>query len=148
MFLNLFYSLRTLKVPVSVTEWMTLMEALDKGHAQGSLVDFYHLARAILIKSEAYYDQYDQAFAHVFKDAELPEDIRQEILDWLDDPINKLELPEEELAKIRKMDLDELLKELEKRLQEQDERHDGGGRWIGTGGTSPFGHSGANPAGI
>ncbi|BEQ15363.1 vWA domain-containing protein [Desulfoferula mesophila] len=148
MFLNLFYSLRALKVPVSVTEWMTLMEALDKGHAQGSLVDFYNLARAILIKSEAFYDQYDQAFAHVFKDAELPDDIRQEILDWLADPLNRLELPEEELAKIRQMDLEELLKELEKRLQEQDERHDGGGRWIGTGGTSPFGHSGANPGGI
>ncbi|MBU2469199.1 MAG: VWA domain-containing protein [Proteobacteria bacterium] len=148
MFLNLFYSLRTLKVPVSVTEWMTLMEALDKGHAQASLVDFYNLARAILIKSESFYDQYDQAFAHVFKDADLPADIRQEILDWLDDPLNRLELPPEELAKIRQMDLDELLKELEKRLQEQDERHDGGGRWIGTGGTSPFGHSGANPAGI
>ena len=148
MFLNLFYSLRALKVPVSITEWMTLMEALDKGHAQESLVDFYNMARAILIKSEAFYDQYDQAFAHVFKDAELPADIRQEILDWLDDPLNRLELPEEELAKIRQMDLEELLKELEKRLEEQDERHDGGGRWIGTGGTSPFGHSGANPAGI
>jgi len=148
MFLNLFYTLRTLKVPVSITEWMTLMQALDQGHAQGSLIDFYHLARAILIKSEAYYDQYDQAFAHVFKDAELPPDIRDEILDWLADPLNRLELDEEELARIKQMDLDELLQELEKRLQEQDERHDGGGRWIGTGGTSPFGHSGANPAGI
>ncbi|MCB2228939.1 MAG: VWA domain-containing protein [Desulfarculaceae bacterium] len=148
MFLNLFYTLRTLKVPVSITEWMTLMQAMDQGYAQGSLNDFYHLARAILIKSEAFYDQYDQAFAHVFKDAELPPDIRQEIMDWLADPLNRLELDEEEMAKIKQMDLQELLEELEKRLQEQDERHDGGGRWIGTGGTSPFGHSGANPAGI
>lgn len=148
MFLELFYTLRQLKVPVSVTEWMTLMEALSKGHAQTSLTGFYHMARALLIKSETFYDQYDQAFAHVFKNAELPPDIRQEILDWLSDPLNRLELPPEELEKLKSWDLDKLREELEKRLNEQDERHDGGNRWIGTGGTSPFGHSGANPAGI
>ncbi|MGD9124544.1 MAG: VWA domain-containing protein [Desulfarculaceae bacterium] len=148
MFLDLFYSLRQLKVPVSVTEWMTLMQALDQGHAHSSLTSFYYLARAVLIKSETFYDQFDQAFAHVFKDAEMPADIRDEILDWLSDPINRLELPEEELAKLKQWDLERLREELEKRLQEQTERHDGGGKWIGTGGTSPFGHSGAHPAGI
>ncbi len=148
MFLQFFYTLRQLKVPVSLTEWMTLMEALAKGHAQGSLSAFYFMARAILIKSEAFYDQYDQAFAHVFKDAALPPDIRQEMLDWLADPINQLKLSEEELAKMKMMDLDTLREELEKRLKEQDERHDGGGKWVGTGGTSPFGHSGAHPGGI
>ncbi len=148
MFMDLFYTLRQLKVPVSVTEWMTLMEALSKGHAQSSLTSFYHLARAVLIKSETFYDQYDQAFAHVFREAALPADIRQEILDWLADPLNRLELSDEELAAIERWDLDKLRQELDKRLNEQDERHDGGSRWVGTGGTSPFGHSGAHPAGI
>jgi uncharacterized protein with von Willebrand factor type A (vWA) domain len=148
MFLDLFYTLRQLKVPVSVTEWMTLMEALSKGHAQSSLTSFYYLARAILIKSETFYDQYDQAFGHVFKNAELPADIRDEIMQWLEDPLNALQLPPEELEKLKRWDLDELRKELEKRLQEQTERHDGGGKWIGTGGTSPFGHSGSHPAGV
>ncbi|MFZ5584630.1 MAG: vWA domain-containing protein [Thermodesulfobacteriota bacterium] len=148
MFLDFFYTLRQLKVPVSVTEWMTLMEALSKGHAQSSLTSFYYLARAILIKSETFYDQYDQAFGHVFKNAELPADIRDEIMQWLEDPLNQLQLPPEELEKLKRWDLDELRKELEKRLAEQTERHDGGGKWIGTGGTSPFGHSGAHPAGV
>ena len=148
VFLDLFYTLRQLKVPVSITEWMALMEALDKGLARSSLTSFYYLARAVLIKSESYYDQYDQAFAHVFGGKELPADIRQEILDWLADPRNQLRLPEEELAKLKHLDLDELRRELEKRLQEQTERHDGGSRWIGTGGTSPFGHSGSHPGGI
>ena len=148
MFLSLFYTLRRLKVPVSVTEWMTLMEALEQGHANSSLTSFYYLARAVLIKSESYFDQYDQAFSHVFGGAELPADISQDMLDWLSDPINRLELPLEELEKMEKWDLEKLREELEKRLQEQTERHDGGGRWVGTGGTSPFGHSGAHPAGI
>jgi hypothetical protein len=148
VFLDLFYTLRSLKVPVSVTEWMTLTEALSKGLANSSLTSFYFLARSLLIKSEAYYDQYDQAFAHVFKDAEMPADIREEILDWLADPINRLVLPDEELEKLKKWDLEKLREELEKRLAEQTERHDGGGKWIGTGGTSPFGHSGAHPAGV
>ncbi len=148
VFLDLFYTLRQLKVPVSITEWMALMEALDKGLAKSSLTTFYYLARAVLIKSETYYDQYDQAFGHVFQNAELPPDIRDEILSWLEDPLNRLELSEEELAALKHLDLDELRRELEKRLQEQTERHDGGNRWIGTGGTSPFGHSGAHPGGI
>ncbi len=148
MFSDLFYTLRHLKVPVSPTEFMTLMSALSQGHAKSSLSTFYFLARALLIKSEAYYDQYDQAFAHVFNKAELPPDIRDEILEWLGDPANQLRLPAEELAKMQQLDLDELRRELEKRLAEQTERHDGGGRWIGTGGTSPFGHGGANPGGI
>jgi len=148
LFLNFFYTLRELKVPVSITEWMTLMEALHQGHAQSSLTSFYFLARAILVKSEAYYDQYDQAFAHVFGGVELSADIRDEILSWLESPLKQLQLPEEELERLKRWDLDKLREELEKRLKEQTERHDGGGHWIGTGGYSPFGHSGAHPAGI
>lgn len=148
VFSDLFYTLRQLKVPVSITEWMALMQAMDQGLSKSSLTTFYYLARAILIKSETYYDQYDQAFGHVFKNAELPADIRDEILDWLSDPINKLDISEEEIQAMKHMDLDELRRELEKRLQEQTERHDGGSRWIGTGGTSPFGHGGNHPGGI
>ena len=148
VFLDLFYTLRGLKVPVSITEWMTLMEALDRGLARSSLTSFYYLSRSILVKSETFFDQFDQAFAHVFRDAELPDDIRQEILDWLENPRNRLQLSAEELERMRHLDLDELKREFLKRLEEQTERHDGGSRWIGTGGTSPFGHSGSHPGGI
>jgi len=147
MFTDFFYILRQNKVPVSLVEWMTLMEALAKGHIK-DLDDFYFLARAILVKSEAYYDQYDVAFQQYFQGVEAPEEIAEQVLDWLKDPLNRLFLNEEERAKFESMDFDELIKELEKRLEEQTEQHDGGGHWIGRGGTSPFGHSGYHPAGI
>ena len=101
-----------------------------------------------MVKSETFYDQYDQAFAHIFGRAALPAEIRDEVLDWLEDPLNRLELPADELERLKRWDLDKLREELEKRLKEQTERHDGGGHWIGTGGYSPFGHSGAHPQGI
>jgi uncharacterized protein with von Willebrand factor type A (vWA) domain len=147
MFTNFFYTLRERKVPVSITEWMTLMEALSKGYIS-SLNDFYYLARSILVKSEAYFDHYDVAFQEYFKGIKAPPEISEQILNWLKDPSNKTLLTEEERALLDIMDLDELLKELEKRLQEQTEQHDGGDYWIGRGGTSPFGHSGQNPAGF
>jgi uncharacterized protein len=147
MFTNFFYTLRERKVPVSITEWMTLMEALSKGYIS-SLNDFYYLARSILVKSEAYFDHYDVAFQEYFKGIKAPPEISEQILNWLKDPFNKTLLTEEERALLDIMDLDELLKELEKRLREQTEQHDGGDYWIGRGGTSPFGHSGQNPAGF
>lgn len=149
MFSDFFYILRKRNVPVSLTEWMTLMEALSKGYIS-SLTDFYYLARAILVKSETLYDQYDVAFQEYFKGIEAPEEIRDEILDWLQDPVNmaRMSLSEEEMALFHQMDLDELLQKFEERLREQTEQHDGGHYWIGRGGTSPFGHSGAHPAGI
>ncbi|MFC1932088.1 VWA domain-containing protein [Chloroflexota bacterium] len=147
MFTEFFYTLRQKNVPVSITEWMTLMETLAKGYIT-NLDEFYFLARAILVKSEAYYDHFDVAFQEYFKGVENPADIRDEILDWLKDPLNRLALTEEQQALFENMNFDELLKELEKRLQEQTEQHDGGGYWIGRGGTSPFGHSGYHPAGI
>ncbi len=147
MFTDFFYILRQNKVPVSLVEWMTLMEALAKGHIK-NLDEFYFLARAILVKSEAYYDQYDIAFQQYFQGVEAPEEITEQVLDWLKDPLSRLFLSEEEQAKFESMDFDELIKELEKRLEEQTGQHDGGGHWIGRGGTSPFGHSGYHPAGI
>ena len=147
MFTDFFYILRKNKVPVSLVEWMTFMEALAKGHIH-NLDEFYFLARAILVKSEAYYDQYDIAFQQYFQGVESPEEIAEQVLEWLKDPLNRMFLSEEEQALFESMDFDQLIKELEKRLREQTEQHDGGGYWIGRGGTSPFGHSGRHPAGI
>lgn len=147
MFTDFFYILRQNKVPVSLVEWMTLMEALAKGHIH-NLDEFYFLARAILVKSEAYYDQYDVAFQQYFQGVESPEEIAEQVLEWLKDPLNRMFLSEEEHALFNSMDFDQLIEELEKRLREQMEQHDGGGYWIGRGGTSPFGHSGYHPAGI
>ena len=147
MFTGFFYTLRRRKVPVSLTEWMTLMEAMAKG-CINNLSDFYFLARAILIKSEAHYDHYDVAFQEYFNGIEGPEDISDRILDWLKDPLTQKRFFEENPEIFNKMELEELMRELEKRLQEQTEQHDGGSKWIGRGGTSPFGHSGYHPAGI
>ena len=147
MFTDFFYILRNRKVPVSITEWMTLMEALAKGYIT-NLDEFYFLARAILVKSEAYYDHYDVAFQEYFKGIEAPAEISEDIWDWLRDSLDRMTFAEQEQALFEGMNFDELLKELEKRLREQTEQHDGGGHWIGRGGTSPFGHSGYHPAGI
>ena len=125
------------------------METLSRGYIT-NLDEFYYLARAILVKTEAHFDQYDAAFQQYFKGIETPAEITEQILEWLKDPdnINQMGLSEEEKAAFQNMDLDELIKELEKRLEEQTEQHDGGGKWIGRFGTSPFGHSGYHPAGI
>lgn len=147
MFTDFFYTLRKRRVPVSVTEWMTLMEALN-GNCITNLDEFYYLARAILVKSEAHYDHYDVAFQEYFKGIEGPMDISEQVLEWLKDPLNRMTLTEEDRILFDNMDLDELIKELEKRLKEQTEQHDGGDYWIGRGGSSPFGHSGSHPAGI
>jgi uncharacterized protein with von Willebrand factor type A (vWA) domain len=147
MFTSFFYTLKRRKVPVSIVEWMTLMEALSKG-CISNLDEFYYLARAILVKSEAYYDHYDVAFQEYFKGIETQAEISEQIMEWLKDPINRMTLTEEERALFESMDFDELLREFEKRLKEQTEQHDGGSHWIGRGGTSPFGHSGYHPAGI
>jgi len=147
MFIDFFYLLKQKKVPVSITEWMLLMEALSKGMIT-NLNDFYYLARAILVKSETYFDQYDIAFQEYFKGIDPPPDIPEQIMEWLKNPLNMQGLTEEELALLETMDFDELLREFEKRIAEQTEQHDGGDRWIGRGGTSPFGHFGRHPAGI
>ncbi len=147
MFIDFFYLLRKRKVPVSITEWMTLMEALSQGLVT-NLDEFYYLARAVLVKSETYFDQYDVAFQEFFTGMEFPSDISEKILEWLKDPVNRKDLTEEERALLDMMDFDKLLREFEKRMAEQTEQHDGGNYWIGRGGTSPFGHSGRHPAGI
>jgi len=147
MFTDFFYTLKKRNVPVSITEWMVFIEALAAGYVT-NLDEFYYLARAMLVKSEGYYDHYDVAFQEYFRGIEAPADILEQVLEWLKDPLNRMPLSEEEQAKLNSLDFDELLKQLEERLKEQTEQHDGGGRWVGRGGTSPFGHSGYHPGGI
>ncbi len=148
MFLNLFYGLREEGVPVSIQEWQMFMTALEKGLHRCELLGFYDLAKACLIKSETYFDAFDRTFARVFKGVEGELPISDDLLDWLNDPKQFEELTEEQRAALERLDADELMKKFLERLEEQDERHDGGGKWVGTGGHSPFGHSGEHPTGI
>lgn len=149
MFIDFFYLLRERGLKVSLNEWMALMEALEQGLAQSSLTSFYYLCRAVLIKSETDYDKFDLAFAEFFKGVEHVEDIPEEVWEWLEKeykiPANVLE---QAMKNLKVHDFEELQRMLEERLKEQKEEHHGGGYWIGTGGTSPFGHGGYNPAGI
>ncbi|NDY89821.1 vWA domain-containing protein [Ideonella livida] len=148
MLIDFFYTLRTAKLPVSVKEFLTLLEALRAGVIGPSVDEFYHLARMTLVKDEAHFDKFDRAFGAYFKGVEMLTDFGREIpLDWLRKVLER-ELSPEEKAAIEKMGWDELMETLKKRLEEQKERHEGGSKWIGTGGTSPFGHGGTNPQGI
>lgn len=150
MFLDLFYGLRDEGVPLAIQEWQTFLSALEEGLHGSSLLRFYHLGRACLIKSETYFDAYDKVFAKVFKGVEgaLGEDVTEEILEWLKDPKNFPELTPEQLAELERLTGDELMRRFLETLAEQDERHDGGNKWVGTGGRSPYGHGGVHPTGI
>ena len=148
MLIDFFYTLRAARLPVSVKEFLTLLDALRQGVIGPSVDDFYHLARLTLVKDEALFDKFDRAFAAYFKGVEMLTDFGKEVpLDWLQKVLEK-ELSPEEKAAIEKMGWDELMETLKKRLEEQKERHEGGNRWIGTGGTSPFGNGGYNPQGV
>ncbi|PND37594.1 hypothetical protein C1O66_08695 [Paucibacter aquatile] len=152
MLIKFFYTLRAAKLPVSVREFLSLLEGLEKGvigsEGAASIDDFYFLARTTLIKDETQFDKFDRAFAAYFKGVELLSDFSQELpLEWLRQHL-QLELSDEQKAAIEKMGWSELMETLKKRFEEQKERHEGGNKWIGTGGTSPFGNSGYNPQGI
>ncbi|MFZ5550928.1 MAG: vWA domain-containing protein [Pseudomonadota bacterium] len=148
MLTNFFFTLRAAKLPVSVKEYLTLLEALKEGVIGPSIDDFYFLSRTTLVKDEALFDKFDRAFSAYFKGVEMLTDFGKEIpLEWLKKVLEK-ELSPEEKAAIEKMGWDELMETLKKRLEEQKERHEGGSKWIGTGGTSPFGHGGYNPQGV
>lgn len=149
MFLSFLFHLRAHGLPVGTSEWLILMEAIQRGHAGESLAKFYYICRAICARNEADYDIFDQCFLSFFHDVSFPAEIKDEFWDWLqNNPKMPRQLTEEEKAQLQAMNLDELRELFEKRLEEQKERHDGGNRWIGTGGTSPFGHSGYHPSGI
>ncbi|WP_321391759.1 VWA domain-containing protein [Emcibacter sp.] len=151
MFINFFLELRDHGVPASLREYLTLMEAMKEGLADYSIDDFYYLSRATLVKDERNLDKFDQVFGHHFKglDAPASEDLLAEIPEeWLRKLAEKFLTPEE-MAEIEGMgDWDKLMETLQKRLEEQNERHQGGNKWIGTAGTSPFGAYGYNPEGV
>lgn len=152
MLLPFFTALRDARVPVSMKEWLHLMEAMDRDVAGRKVDDFYHLSRAVLVKDEKHYDRFDQVFGKVFAGIEtvgagdepsldVPED-------WLK-LLNEKYLTDEEKAQIEALGgFDKLMETLKQRLEEQQGRHEGGNKWIGTGGTSPFGHGGYNPEGV
>jgi len=148
MLLPFFYTLRAARLPVSPKEFLTLLEALRAGVIGPSVDEFYLLARTVLVKDEALYDKFDRAFSAYFHGAELKLDLVRELPeDWLTQQL-KREFSPEQLAALEAMGWDELMETLKKRLEEQQERHEGGSKWIGTGGTSPFGNGGVNPAGV
>ena len=153
MLIDFFYTLRSAKLPVSVKEYLTLLEALQANVVgpnsdASSMDDFYHLSRMILVKDEKHFDKFDKAFGAYFKGVEMLTDFTADVpLEWLKKALEN-ELPPEQKAAIEKMGWDELMETLKKRLEEQKERHQGGNKWIGTGGTSPFGNGGYNPQGI
>ena len=149
MFVDFFYELRKRKVPVATHEWMTLVRALELGLHESSLDGFYHLARVVCVKDLAHYDAFDAAFLSVFKGIERESlELTEELMSWLSDPRLKELLTDEEREALKNMSLAEVRELMRKRLAEQRERHDGGNRWVGTGGTSPFGEGGKNPTGI
>ena len=153
MLIDFFYTLRAAKLPVSVKEYLSLLEALQANVVGPdsdacSMDDFYYLSRTALVKDEKHFDKFDRAFGAYFKGVEMIADFTKEVpLEWLQKILER-ELTPEQKAAIEKMGWDELMETLKKRLEEQKERHEGGNKWIGTGGTSPFGNGGYNPQGI
>ncbi len=153
MFHNFFSHLRAAKIPVSIREYLTLLEALDKDVPGESLDGFYYLARSALVKDERNLDKFDQVFAHSFRGVEALGDLFGEEehavpADWLRKMSEKFLTPEER-AEIEALGgFDKLMETLKQRMAEQEKRHEGGNKWIGTGGTSPFGAYGYNPEGV
>ena len=150
MLLNFFEELRSAGIRASLKEHLTLLEALDSDVIERRPEDFYYLARATYVKDEGLLDRFDQVFQKVFNGvfSELGEEQATIPEEWLRAVTAKF-LTEEERAAIEELgDWDEIMETLKKRLEEQEGRHEGGNKWIGTGGTSPFGHSGFNPAGV
>src|SRR5215470_10606349 len=150
MFLQFFTSLRDAQVPVTLREYLTLMEAVDADLAEQTVENFYYLSRAALVKDERNLDKFDRVFGTVFKGLESLLDAMEKAdipTEWLKKLAEKY-LTEEEKKQIEAMGWDKLMETLRQRLQEQKERHQGGNKWIGTAGTSPFGAYGYNPEGI
>jgi uncharacterized protein with von Willebrand factor type A (vWA) domain len=146
--IDFFFTLKDAKIPVSIKEFLILLEAMKKDVISPSLDDFYFLSRMTLVKDEAHYDKFDKAFGLYFKGIEAIFDKNPEIpLDWLMKRMER-ELTPEQKAAIEKFGYDKLMDRLKELLNEQKERHEGGSKWIGTGGTSPFGNGGQNPEGI
>lgn len=149
MLIEFFCKVREYKVPCTLRELLDLIGALEKSVVFASFEDFYMLSRAVLVKDEAYYDKFDRAFADYFEGvSSLELDLSGIPEEWLNKAFEKL-LTKEEKEKVKALGgLDALMKTLKERLAEQEKRHQGGNKWIGTGGTSPFGAHGYNPEGV
>ncbi|MFZ6814319.1 vWA domain-containing protein [Undibacterium sp. Rencai35W] len=148
MLIDFFYTLKDAKIPVSIKEFLMLLEALDEGLISMSMDDFYFLSRTIMVKDETHYDKFDRAFGLYFKGIDTIFEKHPEIpLEWLTKRMER-ELSDEQRAALEKFGYDKLMDRLQELLKEQKERHEGGSKWIGTGGTSPFGNGGQNPEGI
>ena len=150
MFVKFFHELKDAKIPVTLKEYLLMMEALEADLADKRVEEFYYLSRTCLIKDERHLDKFDQVFGHVFKGLELMQDNVEASIpeEWLR-AVSQLHLSEEDKKKIEELGgWDKIMEELQKRLAEQKGRHQGGSKWIGTGGTSPYGANGYNPAGV
>src|SRR6185436_6905628 len=149
MLIDFFLKLKSHKLPVSIKEYLTLLEAMERGVIGPSIDDFYYLSRASLVKDEANFDKFDRAFSEVWQGVETIPGIEAQIpLEWLLKQA-ELNLTDEEKKMIEALGgWEKLMETLKKRLEEQKGRHQGGSKWIGTGGTSPFGAYGYNPEGI
>jgi len=146
--IDFFFTLKDARIPVSIKEFLLLLEALQRKVISPTLDNFYYLARTTLVKDEAHFDKFDQAFGRYFKGIQTVFEKNAEIpLEWLIQRM-KRELSPEQQAQLEKFGYDKLMERLQELLEEQKERHEGGSKWIGTGGTSPFGHGGSNPEGI
>lgn len=148
MFLEFFYLLREIGLKVTLNQWMTLMEAMDKDLAGSSLTRFYYLCRSVLVTSESDYDKLDVAFSQYFAGIESPEDLPEKFWEWLKQDEREKDINDKEVMDDFLLELDELLKRFKDRIENQKEKHDGGNKWIGTGGTSTQGRGGYNPRGI
>ena len=147
MFTDFFYLLRAGGLEVSPNEWLTLQDALDKGLAKDGLTAFYNLCRCVLVSDESEYDKLDLAFYEYFKGIETPEDLPERFLEWLRAP-KPVKSFSDAAYEAFVSDYEQLMRMFEERKKEQTERHDGGIWWIGTGGASPFGNSGAGGRGL
>lgn len=149
MFLDFFLLLKEEGLPVSIGEYLNLLEALNKRITRFDVEEFYFLSKTVLVKHEQFLDRYDILFGNYFHGVELSDLEKKEIPnDWLQKEIDRL-FSDEEKAMIQKMGgLEKLMERLQELMEEQKEKHQGGNKWIGTGGTSPFGNSGFNPEGV
>jgi len=149
MLIDFFLKLKSAKVPVTTKEYLMLIEGMQKGVVNSSIDDFYYFSRTCLVKDEANFDKFDRAFGEYFKGVEAIMGVEADIpLEWLRKQA-ELNLSPEEKAKIEAMGgWEKLMETFKKRLEEQKGRHQGGSKWIGTGGTSPYGAYGYNPEGI
>ena len=151
MFEDFLYLLRKNGLKVSLTEWMALVEAMDKGLHSSSFTGFYHLCRCLLVKSEADFDTFDRCFLEYFKDVPFQQEVSQELLDWLNRPevlSDYANWDEEQALKNLGFSEEEIERMLKERMEEQTEEHNGGRYWVGTHGMSTFGNSGLSPKGI